>query len=127
MAEIVELRDSTFAEEVYHADRATLVEFWAPWCKPCMFLHPVLEEVAAELGGSVKILKLNVDENPMAATLYSVRSVPTMILFRQEDELDKITGFVSKQELLRRIRLALNRADGPPDGPAGEPEHPDHA
>ncbi|MBX5476917.1 MAG: thioredoxin [Clostridia bacterium] len=126
MAEIVELRDSTFAEEVYHSDRATLVEFWAPWCKPCMFLNPVLEEVAGELGGTVKILKLNVDENPMAATLYGVRSVPTMILFRQEDELDKITGFVSKNELLRRIRLALRHADGPPDGPADDSQHPDH-
>lgn len=113
---MAELKDGTFAEEVFHSDHPTLVEFWAPWCKPCAFLQPVLEDAARLLGGSVKFVKLNVDENPIAATMFSVKSVPTMILFRGESELHKVTGFVGKDELVRRIRDALRQGEDPPPG-----------
>ncbi|MBX6350730.1 MAG: thioredoxin fold domain-containing protein [Clostridia bacterium] len=111
------MKDGTFADEVYHSAHPTLVEFWAPWCKPCAYLEPVLGEAARALAGSVKFVRLNVDENPVAATVFGVRSVPYLILFRGEEELEKIAGFVGRDELLRRLRAAL---EGPPGPPAGE-------
>lgn len=119
MAEIAELKDGTFAEEVFHADRATLVEFWAPWCKPCTALQPVLEEAAAELAGSVKFVRLNVDDNPVAATVFGVKSVPTIILFRGEQELHKASGLFGKDELVRRIAAALADTMEQPPGSLG--------
>ena len=111
MAEILELTDATFGDQVFKGKAPTLVEFWAPWCKPCLFLNPVLEEAARELAGAVKVVKLNVDENPVAATVYSVRSIPTMILYRGGDELEKFVGYLGKDELVGRVRAVLD-ADG---------------
>lgn len=120
---MAELQDGTFADEVYRCDQPTLVEFWAPWCKPCAFLQPVLEEAARLLEGSVKFVKLNVDENPIAATMFSVKSVPTMILFRGENELYKVAGFVGRDELVRHIRDALRaESERTPDGESWTPE-----
>jgi thioredoxin 1 len=110
VAEILELTDATFGDQVFKSLGPTLVEFWAPWCKPCLFLNPVLEEAARDLDGAVRVVKLNVDENPVAATVYSVRSIPTMILFRQGDELEKFVGYLGKDELVGRVRTAVGEA-----------------
>jgi thioredoxin len=111
VAEIVELTDATFGDQVFKSKAPTLVEFWAPWCKPCLFLNPVLEEAARDLAGTVRVVKLNVDENPVAATVYGVRSIPTMILFRGGDELEKFVGYLGKDELVGRSRAALGEGD----------------
>ena len=111
MAEILELTDATFGEQVFKSQDPILVEFWAPWCKPCLFLNPVLEEAARDLGEAVKVVKLNVDENPVAATVYSVRSIPTMILFRHGEELEKFVGYLGREDLVSRIRTALGGPD----------------
>ena len=115
MAKIAELTDASFAEQVFKSDGPILVEFWAPWCKPCMTLAPVIQEVAKELSDTVRVVRLNVDENPMATTLYGIRSIPSLILFYQENELVKITGNKSKQELLDLVHESLDRMNDKSD------------
>ena len=111
VAEILELTDAMFGEQVFKSKDPILVEFWAPWCKPCLFLNPVLEEAARDLAEAVKVVKLNVDENPVAATVYSVRSIPTMILFRQGEELEKFVGYLGREDLVGRIRSVLGESE----------------
>ena len=84
--------DSNFATEVLEADRPVLVDFWAEWCGPCRAIAPVLDELSTELAGKVKIVKLNVDENPGIASQYGVRSIPTMILFKGGEAADMKIG-----------------------------------
>jgi len=98
---IVNLSDKTFADEVENKEAGTvLVDFWAPWCAPCKMLAPVLDEIDAELGDKVKISKLNVDENPEVPGRFGVLSIPTLILFKDGKEVNKMVGFQSKEQLL---------------------------
>ena len=84
--------DANFGEEVLSSKEPVLVDFWAEWCGPCRAISPVLEELSAELKGKVKIVKLNVDENPNVTVKYDVRSIPTMILFKDGDAADMKIG-----------------------------------
>lgn len=84
--------DADFATEVLNADQPVLVDFWAEWCGPCKAIAPVLEELSTELADKVKIVKLNVDENPNTMTQYGVRSIPTMILFKGGEPADIKVG-----------------------------------
>lgn len=84
--------DSSFASEVLQADVPVLVDFWAEWCGPCKAIAPVLEEISSEMDGKVKIVKLNVDENPSTAAQYGIRSIPTMILFKDGAAADMKIG-----------------------------------
>jgi thioredoxin 1 len=87
-----QVSDATFGEEVLPSKEPVLVDFWAEWCGPCRAISPVLEELSSELKGKVKIVKLNVDENPQTTVRYGVRSIPTMILFKGGEAADMKIG-----------------------------------
>ncbi len=84
--------DGTFEQDVLNSDVPVLVDFWAEWCGPCRALAPKLEEVATQFNGKVKVVKLNIDENPEAPAKYGVKGIPTMILFKEGQNIDQIVG-----------------------------------
>jgi thioredoxin 2 len=95
--------DANFAEEVERSPLPVLLDMWAPWCGPCRMIAPVIEQLAGELAGRVKVAKLNTDENPMTASRFNVRSIPTLLVIKGEKEIDRLVGAMPKQEILRRI------------------------
>ncbi len=95
---IVTVSDQSFKGEV-EGQGTVLVDFWAPWCGPCKMIAPVLEELDKELGDGLKIAKLNVDDNPEAASRFGVMSIPTLIVFKDGEPVDKMVGFQSKDAL----------------------------
>jgi len=93
--------DANFGEEVLNSKEPVLVDFWAEWCGPCRAISPLLEELSSELAGKVKIVKLNVDENPGTTVKYGVRSIPTMILFKGGEAADMKIGGAPKAALAK--------------------------
>jgi thioredoxin 1 len=91
--------DDNFEGEVLKSEKPVLIDFWAPWCGPCKAIGPIVEELAVQLKDSVKMMKLNVDENQKTATNYGVRSIPTIILFKDGKVLDTLIGLVPKDKL----------------------------
>lgn len=100
---VIEVKDATFQNEVLDSNDPILVDFWAAWCGPCRMMAPVLEEMAQDYSGKMKVAKLNVDENPESASTYGVMSIPTLILFKQGKAVERFVGFKPKQELARLI------------------------
>ena len=98
-----QVTDSNFETEVLKCDLPVLVDFWAPWCGPCRALGPVIEELADEYTGQVKVLKMNVDENPASPGKYGLSALPTLILFKDGEVLDQVTGAVSKSSIKEMI------------------------
>jgi len=103
----VTVTDASWKREVEDSPIPVLVDFWAPWCGPCRAVAPVLEALAGERAGQVKIAKLNVDENPRLSARFGVQAIPTMIVFRGGREVDQIRGAVPKPELERRLARFL--------------------
>jgi thioredoxin 2 len=100
----VAVTDATFAAEVERSPLPVLLDLWAPWCGPCQMLAPVLEELATELAGRVRVGKLNVDENPRTASRFNVRGIPTLLVLRAGQEVDRIVGVQPKAEIARRLQ-----------------------
>jgi thioredoxin 1 len=103
MSKVSKLSDRNFKAEVLKSSLPTLVDFWAPWCVPCQVLGPVIEQLAAERGNSVKVAKLNVDEGPEVAAAYAVHSIPTLMIFKEGEVVDRLVGLQRKAELERAL------------------------
>ncbi len=100
---VIQLTDANFGEQVLNGTGPVLVDFWAPWCGPCRMVAPVVEAVASEYQGKLKVGKLNVDENGATASRFGIMSIPTLILFKDGKQVDRIVGFVQKGELKEKI------------------------
>ncbi len=106
MANVTEFSDSNFQADVLKSDQPVLVDFWAPWCGPCRMIAPVVEELANEYQGSVKIGKVNIDDNPTVAMNYGVNSIPTLMLFKGGQVVDRFVGVQPKSRLQQAIDAA---------------------
>jgi len=99
MPNAVTITDHTFAAEVEQQPGLTVVDFWAPWCGPCRIIGPMVEEIAAERAGAVKVAKIDSDENPRVSARFNVRSLPTLLFFKDGQVVDQIIGAVPKARI----------------------------
>ena len=106
MSNVVTLTEANFQEEVLNAKGPVLVDFWAAWCGPCKMIGPVVEELANDFVGKAKVAKLNVDEQGKLAQQYGVMSIPTLVLFKDGQETQRVVGFKPKAELAKLIEEA---------------------
>lgn len=106
MANVAEFSDSTFQGDVLQSSVPVLVDFWAPWCGPCRMIAPVVEELAKENQGAIKIGKVNIDDNPDVAMNYSVNSIPTLMIFKGGQVVDRFVGVQPKSRLQQAIDAA---------------------
>jgi thioredoxin len=96
--------DANFAAEVEKSPLPVLLDFWAAWCGPCRMIAPVIEQLATELAGKVRVGKLDVDKNPMTASRFQARSIPTLLILKDGREVDRLIGLQSKEAILRRLQ-----------------------
>ncbi len=108
MGNVAEFTDTNFQKEVLESKEPVLVDFWAPWCGPCRMIAPVVEELASEYHGSIKIGKVNIDDSPGAAQNFSVSSIPTLMIFKGGDVIERFVGVQPKA----RLQKALDAAKG---------------
>ncbi len=99
MAEVLHVTDATFEADVLRSDVPVLLDFWAPWCGPCRMIAPVLDDLAAEFGDKVKVAKINIDENQATPAQYGVRSIPTLLLFKEGKIVATQVGALPKNQL----------------------------
>ncbi len=111
MSEFVkEVSDSSFEKDVLTSDKPVLVDFWAQWCTPCRMLAPTVEAVAQQYTDSASVVKLNVDDNPSTAQRYGIKGIPTLILFREGKEVERVVGATSKESITRMIEKYISAA-----------------
>ncbi len=108
MANALALSDSAFNEKVLKSDKPVLVDFWATWCGPCLMMAPVIDELATEFADKAVIAKLDVDQNQETSAKFGIRSIPTMLIFKNGEVVDKVVGGTSKAELASRINKQLS-------------------
>jgi thioredoxin 1 len=108
MAKPFEVTDATFEQDVLNADELVLVDFWAEWCGPCKMIAPIVEELAADFDGVLRVGKLDADENVNTMMAYGVMGIPTLILFKDGEAIERITGFMPKDRLLARLQPHLD-------------------
>ena len=105
----IAVTDATFSADVERSAVPVLLDLWAEWCGPCHMLAPTIDQIASEMGGRVKVAKLNIDENPSTAQRFGVRSIPTLLILQSGKEVDRLVGVQPKQEILRRLEALLTR------------------
>jgi len=103
MSESITVDDSNFDQKVLQATEPVLVDFWAPWCRPCLMLAPVLDELAEEYRGKITFVRLNVDQYPKTASRYQIMSIPSLLLFKEGEPVSHIVGYKPKAELKRHL------------------------
>ncbi len=103
MVATAEVTDSSFQQEVLESQLTVLVDFWAPWCGPCRMVAPVVEEISEQYEGQVKVVKVNTDENPNVASQYGIRSIPTLMIFKDGQRVDMVVGAVPKTTLANTL------------------------
>ena len=104
---VLDVNESQFDQEVLKSELPVLVDFWAPWCGPCKMLGPVLQEVAVANDGRLKVVKVNVDENPDLAQKYEVMGIPAMFVFKNGEVIDSFTGAMNKQVLTEKLERLI--------------------
>ena len=107
MAKPIEITDSNFEQEVINSDTPVLIDFWAIWCGPCKVIAPVVEEIAGEYEGKLKVGKLDVDNNPNVAIKYGIRSIPTLMVFNNGQVSDQMIGALPKAHIVDRLEKVL--------------------
>lgn len=107
MSTAVQVTDASFKQDVLESDVPVLVDFWAPWCGPCRMVAPVVDEIAQQYEGQVKVVKLNTDENPNVASQYGIRSIPTLMIFKGGQRVDMVVGAVPKTTLANTLEKYL--------------------
>ena len=99
--------DANFDQEVLKSDKAVLIDFWAPWCAPCRAIAPLIDELAGEYAGRLKVVKINVDDNPETQARYGVRGIPNLLIIKSGQVKEQIVGAVPKSHLVRAVDSAL--------------------
>ncbi|MBQ1331219.1 MAG: thioredoxin [Desulfovibrio sp.] len=99
-----QVSDSTFEASVLKSDLPVLVDFWAPWCGPCRAVGPIVDEVAGEYAGRVRVFKMNVDENPATPTKFGIRAIPTLIVFKNGEAVEQRTGALPKDQIVQLLQ-----------------------
>ncbi|MEB3174109.1 MAG: thioredoxin [Cyanobacteriota bacterium] len=107
MSDTPQVTDASFKEDVLDSAIPVLVDFWAPWCGPCRMVAPVVDEIAQQYSGQVKVVKLNTDENPNTASEYGIRSIPTLMIFKGGARVDMVVGAVPKTTLAQTLEKYL--------------------
>ena len=109
MSKEIEFTDANFETEVLKADKPVLVDFWAPWCGPCRMVAPIVAEISSEYDGKLKVGKLNTDDNHGVAARYGIMSIPTLLIFKNGEVVEKVVGAAPKQALTGKIDAVIGR------------------